>query len=87
MYCSASLIFMLIKLLRKCFKEFLYFVLCEAYHEARKLKSAYKPNDSLGRSYPWKWPGVFLLNPGRDASPSQGPPLYSIKFASTHLYN
>ena len=30
-------------------------------------------------------PGVFLVPPGRDATPSQGYP-YSIKFTRTHLY-
>ena len=54
---------------KKTFKEFLYFVLWEADREARKLKSAYEPSGSLGRNYPGKRPGVFLLNPGRDAIP------------------
>ena len=64
---------------KKTFKEFLCSVLCEADHQARK--SAYEPNGSFGRAYPWKPPKVFLANSGRVPSALNSPvPIYTPGF-------
>ena len=55
-----------------------------------KVKSAYEPSGPSGRSLPrlssMKRLGVFLLPPGRDASPSQGYPQHKVsRYPFIHL--
>ena len=84
---------MLIKLLRKRLKSPYISSSGKRTVKLENLKSAYEPSGSLGRNYPWKRPGVFVLNPGRDAIPLQcstPPPPHplspGIKFACSDLY-